>query len=219
MGSCRDTGGSLSRQGPGQQQRCRGGSNPAPGGSRGCHHRRLLLFFFGLFGSGGEKAKPEKTGKGFLRKRKNLPKRENKNKQQKNLPKMGPAPPHAIRGKMWGFWGRSTPENGRFGGFGAQFRLRNGDFGSESWPRRKTEARIWGHGRKTGPERGIWGAKRARPGAFGVNPAPPRRTARAQTGIWGQSRAEIRVKRAPPAQNQLRLGLSGLIPRPPRSLG
>lgn len=155
-----------------------------------------------LFGSGGEKAKPEKTGKSFLRKRKNLPKREKTKKPPQNgsgptphdlgqnTGNLGPDhtrkravwgvwdPAHAL-GAIWaekrGFWVRGTAQ--------AQNRLRNGDLGSGERP-----------GRKIRSERRIWGAKWAQTGGFGVNPAPP-------------------------AQNEVRNGDLGSIARPRRRIG
>lgn len=86
----------------------RGGSNPAPGGSRGCPHRRLLLFF-GLFGCGGEKAKPETTA--FSQEKKNLPARG-----EGRPPGAPPLPPGVqtpflwVPGRVWGesggIWGQ-----------------------------------------------------------------------------------------------------------------
>lgn len=203
-GRCRD-------RAPGQQQWRHGGSNPAPGGPGGAT-TGAFCFFFGLFGSGGEKAKPEKTGKSFLRKRKNLPKWGEKTK--KNLPKTGPAPPQVIWGRMWGKWGRSTPENGGFGGparapgaiwaekwgfwdrVTAQVQTRNGD-----WGHRRVPVAKWGWREGFGAPNGF------RSGGLGLIPRP-RHTTRSEKGIWGR-----------PAQNQLKNEDFGVNHAPPSRFG
>lgn len=108
-GLCRD-------RAPGQQQRRREGSNPAPGGPGGAT-TGAFCFFFGLFGSRGEKAKPEKTRKSFLRKRKNLPKRE-KQKTKKTSPNHLWPRPMRYGAKCGEFGARAHPKMGGLGGLG-----------------------------------------------------------------------------------------------------
>lgn len=147
-------------------------------------------------------------------------------KQTKNPPQNGSGPaPHDL-GQKEGNWGRSTPENRQFGGFGAQqvppaqFGQRNRDFGSESRPRRKTDSEtgIWDHGRvpvaKQGWTEGCGAQNGFKPGDLRLIPRP-RRTTRSETRIWGRTRdpgAKTGQKRgfgadrAPPAVNRLPKG-------------
>lgn len=111
----------------------------------------------------------------------------------------GPAhAPGAIWAKKWGFWFRVTAQ-----------------------AQKKTQKQIWGHGRvpvaKQGQKEEFRAQNGLRRGNLGLI-RRPRSTARSGTKIWGRPRAPgakraqkgpFWVRRAPPAQDQLRKGVWG----------
>lgn len=206
-----------------------GGRTP-PRGVPGVPPLAPFAFFLAFLGPEEKKQNLRKQGKVFSGKEKTSRNGKKKQTTKKTSPKQVRPRPRRSGAKCGEMWGRSTPENGRFGGFGAQHALpaqfgqRNGDFGSDSRPRRKTQTGISGHGRVPVAKLG-WKETFGAQNGFRSGLIPrPRHTQRGQKrgfgvrhairaqnearngdlGPTGAKRARkglLGVQRAPPAQN------------------
>lgn len=198
------------------------GVEPRPGGSRGCHHQRLLLFFLAFLGPEEKKQNLRKRGKVFSGKEKTSRDEILKKKNKKTSPKRVRPRPTRFGAKRGEFGAGAHPKKEGLGGLGPSARPRRdlggetGILGSSHGPGAK-QAQKWGFwvtGTKRGRQGGFGAQKGLNTGDLGRIPRPP---AQNEARIWdsgsdarsgrknGLRKGRFGLKRArPPAQNQLR---------------